>query len=80
MFSHLINATVAWFEQQAFGVCAWLGNVLGIRSTTIRLYFIYLSFFTFGSPIIIYFILAFIRENRKFFLPNKGKRTRTWDL
>jgi len=80
MFPGIIGDIIAWFEKQAFGVCAWLGNKLGIQSTTIRLYFIYLSFFTFGSPIIIYFIMAFILENKRFFKPASSKRKRTWDL
>jgi phage shock protein PspC (stress-responsive transcriptional regulator) len=80
MFKHLIHAIIAWFEQQAFGVCAWLGKKMGIRSTTIRLYFIYLSFFTFGSPIIVYFIMAFVLEHKHLFVPTAPKRRRTWDL
>jgi len=80
MLQGLVNGIIAWFEKQAFGVCTWLGNKLGIKSTTIRLYFIYLSFFTFGSPIIIYFILAFLLENKKYLFPQKVSRKRTWDL
>jgi len=68
-----------WFEARAFGVCAWLGKKMGIRATTIRMYFIYLSFFTFGSPIIIYFILAFLLENKKYFKPRR-KRPSVWDF
>ena len=56
----IIYKIINWFEEQAFGVCSWLGKKLGIKTTNIRLYFIYLSFFTFGSPIIIYFMMAFI--------------------
>ena len=80
MFQSLVNGIIAWFEKQAFGVCTWLGNKLGIKSTTIRLYFIYLSFFTFGSPIILYFVLAFLLENKKFLFPQKTTRKRIWDL
>lgn len=69
-----------WFEEQAFGVCTWLGEKLGIRTTTIRMYFIYLSFFTFGSPVIIYFILAFLLENKEYFKPNRYKRPSVWDF
>ena len=76
----LINYIIAWFEQQAFGVCDSMGKKLGIKGTTVRLYFIYLSFFTFGSPIIIYFILAFFKEHKQFFLPSSGSRKRIWDL
>ena len=80
MFTRITNSIIAWFEKQAFGVCASIGNRLGIKSTTIRLYFIYLSFITFGSPIILYFILAFLMENKKFFLPSGSVRKRIWDL
>jgi phage shock protein PspC (stress-responsive transcriptional regulator) len=80
MLQNITNNIIAWFEKQAFGVCTWLGNKLGIKSTTIRLYFIYLSFFTFGSPIILYFVLAFILENKKYFSPQKNTRKRIWDL
>lgn len=76
----LIFIIIAWFEQQAFGVCDSLGNKLGIKGTTVRLYFIYLSFFTFGSPVIIYFVLAFFKENMKYFFPKSQARKRLWDL
>ncbi|HEY4799929.1 MAG TPA: PspC domain-containing protein [Bacteroidia bacterium] len=66
-------------ETPLFGVCSWLGKKMGIKATTIRMYFIYISFFTFGSPIIIYFVLAFILENKKYFKP-KRKRPTIWDL
>ena len=46
-------------EVQAFGVCAAIGEKMGIASTRIRMWFIYISFMTFGSPLIIYMVLAF---------------------
>jgi phage shock protein PspC (stress-responsive transcriptional regulator) len=69
-----------WFEVQAFGVCQFLGSRLGIRATKIRMYFIYLSFFTAGSPIIIYFFLAFLIENRNRFKLNHMSRNSVWDI
>ena len=39
-----------------WGMYRW-GNKLGIKTTMVRMYFIYLSFFTVGSPVIIYFII-----------------------
>ncbi len=69
-----------WFEHRAFGVCEWWGNKLGINSTKIRMYFIYLSFFTVGSPVLLYFIMAFMLEHKKFFKPFKSKRRSVWDL
>lgn len=81
MIKHIIQATITWFEQQAYGVCAWLGKKMGMRSNTIRMYFIYLSFFTFGSPIIVYFILAFLLEHKQYFgFKRKYKRPSIWDL
>jgi phage shock protein PspC (stress-responsive transcriptional regulator) len=67
-------------ETPLFGVCTWLGEKMGIKATTIRLYFIYVSFFTFGSPIIVYFVMAFLLENKEYFKPKKYKRPSVWDL
>ncbi|NQV53781.1 MAG: PspC family transcriptional regulator [Flavobacteriales bacterium] len=67
----------AFLERQAFGVCEWLGEKWGIKSSRIRMYFIYISFFTFGSPIIIYFVLLFWIENKDFF---RTKRPTIWDF
>jgi phage shock protein PspC (stress-responsive transcriptional regulator) len=45
------------------------------------MYFIYLSFFTFGSPIIVYLISSFILEHKAFFKPSiEPKRRSIWDL
>jgi phage shock protein PspC (stress-responsive transcriptional regulator) len=76
----MIRRITTWFEQRAFGVCEWWGKRLGIKTTKIRMYFIYLSFFTVGSPIIIYFVMAFILENKNYFKPFKSKRRSVWDL
>ncbi len=46
-------------ELHAFGVCAAIGAKMGIASSRIRMWFIYISFLTLGSPLIIYMILAF---------------------
>ncbi len=76
------NSILQYFERKAFGVCTWWANVLGIKANTVRMYFIYLSFFTVGSPIIIYFIMAFVKENKSFFTLNflRKKRKTVWDL
>jgi phage shock protein PspC (stress-responsive transcriptional regulator) len=77
----MVDKIKYWFEQRAFGVCEWWGKKLGINTTNIRMYFIYLSFFTFGSPIIIYFMMAFILENKQYFKPSKYRRRKSvWDL
>jgi len=48
-----------FLELHAFGVCNAIGEKMGIATSRIRMWFIYISFLTFGSPIIIYMILAF---------------------
>jgi phage shock protein PspC (stress-responsive transcriptional regulator) len=60
-----------FFEIQAFGVCTAIGERLGIATTKIRMWFIYISFLTFGSPVIIYMVLAFWRSIRKYILLGK---------
>ena len=46
-------------ELHVFGVCATIGERMGIASSRIRMWFIYISFLTLGSPLIIYMVLAF---------------------
>jgi phage shock protein PspC (stress-responsive transcriptional regulator) len=49
-----------------------MGDRLGISSGKIRLYFIYTSFITMGSPIIIYLIIAFWLNIKKYTKPSKN--------
>ncbi|RYE25274.1 MAG: PspC domain-containing protein [Sphingobacteriales bacterium] len=58
MYHKLINLK-SFIEWKAFGVCTAIGEKLGVASPRIRLWFIYISFMTLGSPLIIYMILAF---------------------
>jgi phage shock protein PspC (stress-responsive transcriptional regulator) len=53
-------------EMQLFGVCSAMGEKMGISIQKIRMWFIYISFATFGSPIIIYFVLAFWRKMKSY--------------
>ena len=46
-------------ERSAFGVCNYLGEKMGISSSRVRLYFIYISFVTLGSPVLLYLFTAF---------------------
>ena len=75
----MIDSIQSFFEKFAFGVCAWWGHKLGIKSSNIRMTFIYLSFITFGSIIFVYLIMAFILEHKQFFKIRK-KRPTIWDL
>lgn len=68
-------------ERQTFGVCEWWGRKLGIRVHRIRLSFIYLSFITLGSPVLIYLVMAFILENKHHFKPRfRRNRSTVWEL
>ncbi|WP_461077066.1 PspC domain-containing protein [Spirosoma flavus] len=60
-----MNKIRYFLESQAFGVCSWLGEKMNISASSIRLYFIYTSCLTMGSPVILYLILAFWMEMRK---------------
>ena len=56
-----------FFEKKTFGVCTRLGEKLDIPISSIRIFFIYASFITFGSPVIVYLGLAWIINLRKHF-------------
>jgi phage shock protein PspC (stress-responsive transcriptional regulator) len=53
-------------ERHAFGVCSYLGEKMNIASSRVRLYFIYISFVTLGSPVIFYLFLAFWVNIRRY--------------
>ena len=74
----MIKKIKAYFEEKAFGVCAWWGEKLQLRTSKIRMFFIYISFLTLGSPLIIYLIMAFILEYKDYF--KFKKRKSVWDL
>lgn len=77
----MINRLILWiksfFERQAFGVCEWMGSWMKIRSSTIRMYFIYTSFLTIGSPVIVYLIMGFWMNVKKLIRQRRGG---VWDL
>jgi len=63
-------------EKSAFGVCNYLGHKMGISSARVRVYFIYLTFVTLGSPIIFYLFTAFWLNVKRYI---KRKRNLIWD-
>ncbi len=73
----LVDTIKTWFEKHAFGVCEWWGEKLSIRSSNIRMFFIYTSFLTIGSPLIIYLIMGFVMNLRKLVKKPRGS---FWDL
>ena len=66
-----------YIETRAFGVCTYLGERFSISSNRIRLYFIYASFLTLGSPIILYFVMAFFLNIRRYMVE---RHRSVWDL
>ena len=54
-----------------------LGEKLGIATSSIRLSFIYLSFLTMGSPVLLYLMLAFWMNVQKSL---RRERSTVWDL
>ncbi|MBS1644736.1 MAG: PspC domain-containing protein [Bacteroidetes bacterium] len=58
-------------EWRAFGVCNAIGERMGIATSRIRMWFIYISFLTLGSPLIVYMILAFWMNIRRYIFLHK---------
>jgi len=64
-----------FIEWHAFGVCTAIGEKLGIATSRIRMWFMYISFLTMGSPIIIYMVIAFWMNMKKYM---KAARRNPW--
>jgi phage shock protein C len=75
-----IQKLLFFFELRSYGVCKWWARKLGIRHEKVRLGFIYASFLTLGSPLIIYLVMAWILEHKHYFKPWGGKRSSIWEL
>jgi phage shock protein PspC (stress-responsive transcriptional regulator) len=58
-------------EKSAFGVCNYLGDKMGVTSSRVRVYFIYLSFAAMGSPIIFYLFIVFWLNVRSYIKQSK---------
>ena len=63
-----MNRFKNFVEWHAFGVCTAIGEKMGIATSRIRMWFIYISFLTMGSPIVIYMILAFWMNIKNYIL------------
>jgi hypothetical protein len=55
-----IDSIRHYFELRGFDVSSRFADKLGIRTTNVRLFFIYISFFTVGLSFGIYLTLAFL--------------------
>jgi phage shock protein PspC (stress-responsive transcriptional regulator) len=61
-----MNRVKLFFEERAFGVCSKLGEKFNFPIDSIRLFFIYSSFITMGSPVILYVSMAMMMKVRKY--------------
>lgn len=73
----MINRLMLFFERQAFGVCTRISDKLNLQVSAVRLFFIYVSFLTLGSPIIMYVLLMFLFKIKDSLF---YKRKRTFDI
>ncbi|MCK5677872.1 MAG: PspC domain-containing protein [Flavobacteriaceae bacterium] len=55
-----IHSIRHFFEVRGFDVSSRLADKLGMRATNVRLFFIYISFFTVGLSFGLYLTLAFL--------------------
>ena len=76
----LIQKITFFFEVQSYGVCGWIARKIGISTYKVRLGFIYLSFLTFGSPVLLYLVLAWILEHKHYFKFQAERKKSIWDL
>ena len=67
----------AFLENQGFEVCTRIGQLMGVATSQIRLYFIYVSFLTFGSPVVIYLSLAFLLNLSRYM---RREKSSVWDV
>jgi phage shock protein C len=72
-----MNDLMKYLEQFSYGVCTKIGDKLGLPTENIRMFFIYASCFTFGSPLLLYIVLAFVIDFRKYL---RRKRSTVWDI
>lgn len=73
----VINRIKYFFEKHGFEVSSRLAERLGMRAKNVRLFFIYLSFATFGISFALYLTLAFLLKLKDLVYT---KRTSVFDL
>lgn len=73
----MINDLRYILEKRGFKVSTRLADRIGMRATNVRLFFIYLSFFTLGLGFALYLTLAFLAKLKDLIYT---KRTSVFDL
>jgi phage shock protein PspC (stress-responsive transcriptional regulator) len=74
---NLITTIRYFFEKHGFHVSSRLADKLGMRATSVRLFFIYISFVTIGLWFGVYLTLAFWMRLKDLI---RAKRTSVFDL
>lgn len=72
-----INDIRHFFERHGFYVSSRFADKLGMRAKNVRLFFIYLSFATFGVGFVFYLVLAFLLKFKDMLYT---KRTSVFDF
>ncbi len=73
----LVSNIRHYLEKHGFYVSSRLADKLGMRAKSVRLFFIYASFFTMGAGFIVYLTLAFWLKLKDLIYT---KRTSVFDL
>jgi len=73
----MIRDLLHFFEKHGFFVASRLADRLGMRATSVRLFFIYISFITAGLGFGLYLTLAFLLKLKDSI---KSKRSSVFDL
>ncbi|MFT7344859.1 MAG: phage shock protein C [Lentimonas sp.] len=76
----LFQKITFFFELRSFGVCDWWARKLGIERGKVRTAFIYTAVVGLGSPLLLYFIMAWIKEHKHYFKLQRKRRTSIWEL
>ena len=79
IYHSILDKNLIFFEKRAFGVSEFLGTKFGVNPALVRKFFIYLSFVTLGSPLLIYFPMAYFLENKDKLYWRKKRKT-VWDF
>ena len=69
-----------FFELRSFGVCQWWARKLGIEQYKVRRSFIYATVVGLGSPLILYFIMAWAIEHKHYFKLQRKRKSTIWEL
>jgi len=73
----LLHELRYFFEKRGFEVCSRLAERLGMKAKNVRIFFIYLSFFSLGGGFALYLVLAFWLKMKDFLF---AKRSSVFDL